>query len=594
MSCNNVQILNFNHNVVEVGSDNKLIITDNVRCNSITIPQPVTNILQINSPGPQGPAGTGGGGGSLSGGINNYIPLWSGSTALTSSIASQQTGSITFNTPSVNVNNLTNWAGDNDQIGSIDIVSFFGYTFISSTTSSITLDGDITTTLFDTFPLPQTWTNITLTDNSNNVLINDPYYNNILSITFYSQSFDGVNYTTFYSSSTSPGTVLPNTIYTSVTNILPSIYINNDLRVSGSIYGYLNGTASWANTSLAPISVKGNTLYSTTPLSTNSPNTNGSIFLGGGTGDLATNAALSQFIGIGAGYNATNANYSTFIGHAAGVNSTNANNSIFIGSSAGNNATNAFYSNFIGDSAGSNNAVSASYSNFLGYQAGYAASKANNSNFIGNNAGRRAVSASYSTLIGYKAGYIDSGTGISSNNIIIGTGITLPNGAKDSINLGGIIFATGSYFSTSSILFPSFSGSANGKVGINVVSPNYTLDVSGSGNYTNGLTITGSTQGNVTALSISSNTASLNLSSGSFFTLQLVSGSNTYINPSNIVPGLTATLLISTTGSATVTFPGTVKTGSAYTPTTTTGKDILTFISFDSTNLYLAAVKNLG
>jgi len=57
MSCNNVQILNFNHNIVEVGSDNKLIITDNVRCNSITIPQPVTNILQINSPGPQGPQG---------------------------------------------------------------------------------------------------------------------------------------------------------------------------------------------------------------------------------------------------------------------------------------------------------------------------------------------------------------------------------------------------------------------------------------------------------------------------------------------------------------------------------------------------------
>jgi hypothetical protein len=57
MSCNNVQILNFNHNIVEVGSDNKLIITDNVRCNSITIPQPITNILQINSPGPQGPGG---------------------------------------------------------------------------------------------------------------------------------------------------------------------------------------------------------------------------------------------------------------------------------------------------------------------------------------------------------------------------------------------------------------------------------------------------------------------------------------------------------------------------------------------------------
>ena len=57
MSCNNVQILNFNHNIVEVGKDNKLVITDQIKCNSITIPQPVTNILQINSPGPQGITG---------------------------------------------------------------------------------------------------------------------------------------------------------------------------------------------------------------------------------------------------------------------------------------------------------------------------------------------------------------------------------------------------------------------------------------------------------------------------------------------------------------------------------------------------------
>lgn len=57
---NNVQILNFNHNVVEVAGDNKLVITDNTKNNSITIPQPVTNILQINSPGLQGPIGPSG------------------------------------------------------------------------------------------------------------------------------------------------------------------------------------------------------------------------------------------------------------------------------------------------------------------------------------------------------------------------------------------------------------------------------------------------------------------------------------------------------------------------------------------------------
>jgi hypothetical protein len=53
--------------------------------------------------------------------------------------------------------------------------------------------------------------------------------------------------------------------------------------------------------------------------------------------------------------------------------------------------------------------------------------------------------------------------------------------------------------------------------------------------------------------------------------------------------------LLSTTGSGTVSFPSSVKqvSGSAYVPTTTTSKDILTFISFDGSAIYLANVKNL-
>jgi ethanolamine utilization microcompartment shell protein EutS len=114
-------------------------------------------------------------------------------------------------------------------------------------------------------------------------------------------------------------------------------------------------------------------------------------------------------------------------------------------------------------------------------------------------------------------------------------------------------------------------------------------------NLNQSVVITGSTQGNVTTLTISSNTASLNLNSGNFFTLQLVAGVNTHINPSNIKPGQSSILLLSTTGSATVSFPSTVKqpSGSSYTPTTTTGTDILTFVSLDSSNLYLVNVKNL-
>jgi hypothetical protein len=75
----------------------------------------------------------------------------------------------------------------------------------------------------------------------------------------------------------------------------------------------------------------------------------------------------------------------------------------------------------------------------------------------------------------------------------------------------------------------------------------------------------------------------------------LVSGSATHILPSNIKPGQTVNLRLATTGSGTVTFPSSVDqaSGSSYIPTTTTGTDIITLVSFDSSTLYLASVKNL-
>ncbi len=60
MAYNNLQILNFNHNIVSLSNGNTLVITDNVKGNSINIPEPITHILQINSPGPQGIIGPSG------------------------------------------------------------------------------------------------------------------------------------------------------------------------------------------------------------------------------------------------------------------------------------------------------------------------------------------------------------------------------------------------------------------------------------------------------------------------------------------------------------------------------------------------------
>jgi hypothetical protein len=123
--------------------------------------------------------------------------------------------------------------------------------------------------------------------------------------------------------------------------------------------------------------------------------------------------------------------------------------------------------------------------------------------------------------------------------------------------------------------------------------PNF--NVSGSSTFKASTVFSGSVRGEVNALSITSNTASLNCALDNFFTLQLVAGTDTRIEPSNILPGQTINLRVNTTGSATVSFPTSVKqvSGSAYVPTTTTGVDIVTFIAFDNSSLFLSNVKNL-
>jgi len=109
------------------------------------------------------------------------------------------------------------------------------------------------------------------------------------------------------------------------------------------------------------------------------------------------------------------------------------------------------------------------------------------------------------------------------------------------------------------------------------------------------VTITGSINGNVTSASIASNTSSLDFSLGNFYT-SLVSGSTNF-NITNPKPGQTVNVLLTSVGTgASASFSSNVKqvSGSAYAPTPTDGaQDILTFISWDGSSVYLANVKNL-
>ena len=116
----------------------------------------------------------------------------------------------------------------------------------------------------------------------------------------------------------------------------------------------------------------------------------------------------------------------------------------------------------------------------------------------------------------------------------------------------------------------------------------------GSLNVNGSTIITGSILGNINTLTVSSNTASLDLSLSNFFTLQLTT-SSIYLNPSNIKPGQTANILVGTVNGSSLSFPSSIKqvSCSVYIPSQSTGKDIITLATFDSSSIYLVAAKNL-
>ena len=192
-------------------------------------------------------------------------------------------------------------------------------------------------------------------------------------------------------------------------------------------------------------------------------------------------------------------------------------------------------------------------------------------------------------------------TNLGNGGIAIGT--TTQAAALRAVAIGNTSLANGA-----NAVAIGYNVTASGTNGVNINGifnfDGTTIRLSNSTVITGSLTvsgsqiITGSLRGEVAALTISSNTASLNCATNNFFTLTLVSGSNTFINPSNIAAGQTINLRITQAnpGNGTVSFPTSVKqvSGSSYVPSTGTGpQDIVTFISFDTSSLYLSNVKNL-
>ena len=180
------------------------------------------------------------------------------------------------------------------------------------------------------------------------------------------------------------------------------------------------------------------------------------------------------------------------------------------------------------------------------------------------------------------------------------TGSTRLNGnttISGSTLLSGSTTITGSTnISGSTIISGSttISGS-NNLIGIN--SLNGTTNITGSLNVTGSMIYSGSVRGVVVPLVITSNTASMDCSSGNFFTLTLPT-SSIVLNPTNILPGDTISLKITqaASGNGKLIFPSNVK-FPALTPysgsSTFISTDIVSLISYDTTTLWAVQVKNL-
>ena len=222
-------------------------------------------------------------------------------------------------------------------------------------------------------------------------------------------------------------------------------------------------------------------------------------------------------------------------------------------------------------------------SSFNAYTQSYSSSVA--SQFSASAASVTALSSSVASTI------LNLSTSVDSRLDLVESSVTTLNSYTSSNNSRWSVLdaKTGSYATTGSNVFignQTITGSL-------ILSSSAAVELTTIGNSV----FSGSVTGRVVPITIASSTASMDCSLGNFFTLTLGSATNTRLIPTNIQPGETISLRITqpaTTGSLTypssIKFPATLGySASIY----ANAVDILTFVSFDSTNLFSVAVKNM-
>jgi hypothetical protein len=316
----------------------------------------------------------------------------------------------------------------------------------------------------------------------------------------------------------------------------------------------------------------------------------------------------------------TGSDYNTVIGEGSmGSQYYMGSNNVAVGKGAGANSQASLYNTFLGTDAGV----------CIAGQEGFTVGGLRNGSYniyVGALNGANILTGNYNVIIGNLVEAVGKNvdpTFTVNNNIVIADG---SGSIRARYNSGWIL--SGGAVSASSFIATSFTGSLNGTASwaSNAISSSYALNATNAANATSasyslvattasyalnsnlldGLdstvfattgsntfkatqTISGSVVNEVRALSVSSNTASLDLSTGNFFTLTLTNGATTHVSASNAQRGQTVQLQITQPAgvggvsfSSAFTFPS----GSSYTAfASASAVDVLSFISFNGTTL---------
>ena len=197
-------------------------------------------------------------------------------------------------------------------------------------------------------------------------------------------------------------------------------------------------------------------------------------------------------------------------------------------------------------------------------------------------------SATYTTN---GSGSITGASARSFNSDFISSSITVSQ-------TGSMNVLSASYAATASVLLGSVVSASYALTSSFAVSASYAPDTTfpftGSAIVSGSLVITGSAYGNIIAVTVASNTASIDLAAGNFFTATLANSATTFFNFTNVRQGLAANLVLTTGTVSSASFSSNVKqpSGSSYLPSSGSGRvDALSVIAADASNLYLVAVK---